>query len=359
MGLTRTGHLNLLHQVAQTSNRLQRLGHGLTRAFYNPSPLFGTGYGRFYELPNLLCSVRGPPSQQAHLTCNYRKSTTVLTGTRRLDSGIQCQDVGLKCNCIDHGRNFGNLNGAIADVLHFSHGRHYQFPALGGNPQFNSRIDNAIGFESDSFNGFSVRGYYGANEGKSADGVTGAFMNDTIVSAGAQYLNKGWDIRLSVEQRYDKGTLNATTNRNTTDIDYRLGIRYALTPSTSIAFGMDQMSLADSAATGASRKALSRTGWVSSLKHVSGKSTYYGSYGAAGDITCELGNNTTCDGSNTGADQIVLGYQYQINKQVLFEGFLSQVRNKTRAKYDFDGGAISPGAGATLTAIGGGLRASF
>jgi len=229
----------------------------------------------------------------------------------------------------------------------------------GSNPQFNTRIDNAVGFESDSFNGFSVRAYYGANEGKSADGVSGAYLNDGTFSVGAQYLDKGWDVRLSVEQRYDKGTLNATTNRNTTDMDYRLGVRYALTPSTTVAFGMDSMSLADSAATGALRKALSRTGWVSSLRYVNGKSTYFGSYGEANDITCELGNNTACDGSSTGGGQIVFGYQYQINKQVMLEGFFSQVKNKSRAKYDFDGGAIAPGAGATLSAIGAGIRASF
>lgn len=229
----------------------------------------------------------------------------------------------------------------------------------GSNPQFNSRIDNAVGFESESFNGFSVRAYYGANEGKSNDGVAGAYLNDSTLSVGGQYLDKGWDVRLSVEQRYDKGTLNATTNRNTTDFDYRFGIRYALTPSTTIAYGMDSMNLTDSGATGTARKSLSRTGWVSSIRYVNGKNTYFGSYGSANDITCELGNNTACDGSDTAGNQVVFGYQYQINKQVMFEGFLSQVRNKSRAKYDFDGAAISPGAGATLTAIGAGIRASF
>lgn len=84
-------------------------------------------------------------------------------------------------------------------------------------------------------------------------------------------------------------------------------MRYALTPSVSVGFGYDQMSLTDSGATGTARKSLSRTGWVSSLRYVNGKSTYFGSYGAAGDISCELGNNAVCDGSNTGADQIVLG----------------------------------------------------
>lgn len=229
----------------------------------------------------------------------------------------------------------------------------------GAAPLFNVRLDNAIGFESANWNGLSVRAYYSANEGKSnATPATGSALSDDSISLGAQYVAGPFDIRLSAEQRNDKGTLNNSTNRNTQDKDYKIGVRFALQPNTTIALGWDTMSFSDSAATGTQKTKLSRDGWVLSFNHQIDKHVIYGGYGVANDATGEQATGTF-DGSATGASQITLAYKYLLTKQIILDAFWSQVQNKSRAKYDFDSGGISPATGATLTAVGAGLRVVF
>jgi len=226
-------------------------------------------------------------------------------------------------------------------------------------PLFNVRLDNAIGVESANWNGLSVRAYYSANEGKSnAVPASGSALSDDSISVGAQYVAGPFDFRVSAEQRNDKGTLNNTTNRNTQDKDYKIGVRFALQPSTTIAFGWDSMSFTDSAATGTQKTKLSRDGWVLSFNHQIDKHVFYGGYGVANDATGEQATGIF-NGSETGASQLTLAYKYLLTKQIILDAFVSQVQNKSRAKYDFDSGGISPGTGATLTAVGAGLRIVF
>ena len=226
-------------------------------------------------------------------------------------------------------------------------------------PLFNVRLDNAVGFESANWNGLSVRAYYSANEGKSnAVVASGSTLSDDSVSLGAQYVAGPFDIRVSAEQRNDKGTLNNTTNRNTQDKDYKIGVRFALSPSTILAVGWDTMNFSDGAATGTQKTKLSRDGWVVSFSHQIDKHVIYGGYGLANDATGEQATGAF-DGSATGASQFTLAYKYLLNKQIILDAFVSQVQNKSRAKYDFDSGGISPGTGATLTAVGAGLRIIF
>ncbi|MES2948564.1 MAG: porin [Pseudomonadota bacterium] len=226
-------------------------------------------------------------------------------------------------------------------------------------PLFNVRLDNAIGFESAAWNGLSVRAYYSANEGRSnAVPTSGSALSDDSVSLGARYVAGPFDVRLSAEQRNDKGTLNNTTNRNTQDKDYKIGVRFALQPNTTIALGWDTMSFSDNAATGTQKTKLSRDGWVLSFNHQIDKHVIYGGYGVANDATGEQASGTF-DGRSTGASQVTLAYKYLLNKHIILDAFMSQVQNKSRAKYDFDSGGISPGTGATLTAVGAGLRIVF
>lgn len=228
-------------------------------------------------------------------------------------------------------------------------------------PQFNARFDNALGFESASFGGLSLRAYYSANEGKSnAQVASGARLNDSSWSVGLQYLIGPVDLRLAHEVRNDKGTLNNSTANDTLDRDTRFGLRWKLPTDTTLALGYDRMLLRDDSATGTAKRRLNKSGWVFGAKQeFGGKHTVYGGLGQASDVHCELANNAACDGRDTGAKQWVLAYTYQLNAEMLIEGFFSQLRNQQRAKYDFDSGGISPGTGAKLSAFGIGLRYSF
>lgn len=227
-------------------------------------------------------------------------------------------------------------------------------------PQFNIRFDNALGFESASFNGLSARLYFSGNEGKSAAGTaTSAHLDDKSYSLGLQYVAGPFDLRAAVEQRDDKGTLNGSTDHNTRDKDLRLGLRYTLPTGTILAIGYDRMELSDASATGAAKTRLSKTGRVFSAKHVFGKHVVYGGIGLGSNVSCALANLSACDGSDTSARNGVIAYQYLLNKQMEFEAFAAVVKNAARGKYDYDSGGVGVATGAKSRALGAGLRYAF
>ncbi len=228
------------------------------------------------------------------------------------------------------------------------------------SPQFNTRMDNTLGFESAKFGGFSLRAYYGANEGKSNSAVaTGAKLNDSSVSLLARYEIGPVDLRAAYELRNDKQTLNASTANDTKDKSLRFGLRLKASDSTSVSVAYDRMTLSDDSATGTARRELERNGWVVGARQAFGPHAVFGGFGKASDVKGVLANGGAFDGSNTGMKNYVIGYTYNFNKDFMFEGFVAQLKNEKRAKYDFDSGGISPGTGAKLFAVGGGLRYSF
>jgi len=227
-------------------------------------------------------------------------------------------------------------------------------------PQFNVRMDNTVGFESAAWNGFSFRAYYSANENKSAASVTtGSRLNDNSYSVLLRYQVGALDLRASLEDRHDKGTLNNTTTDHTQDKDTRLAVRYTLPTHTILAVNYDRMRLSDSTATGTSKALLRKSGWVVSADQELGLHAVYVAYGQAPDVHAVLANGTAADTRHTGAAEFVLGYQYNFTKQFMLEAYYSQVVNESQAKYDFDSGGVGPGTGARVRAAGAGLRYEF
>lgn len=227
-------------------------------------------------------------------------------------------------------------------------------------PQFNTRMDNTLAFESARFYGFSGRVYFSANENKSSATVaSGSQLDDKSYSLGLQYVTGPLDLRLSHEVRNDKGVLNGSTDHNTRDRDFRFGMRYALTPATTLALGYDNMELKDASAVGTAKTMLKKHGWVVGARHVIDKHTIYGGYGSGSDISCATANGTLCNGADTGARNAVIAYNYNFNKQMMVEVFAARVSNQARGKYDFDSGGISPAAGAASSVIATGFRYAF
>jgi len=227
-------------------------------------------------------------------------------------------------------------------------------------PQFNVRFDNTLAFESASFGGLSARVYYSANEGKSAAGTSNSpHLDDGSFSLGLQYVHGPLDLRLSAEQRNDKGTLNGTSDHNTRDRDVRFGLRYTLPDGTILGLGHDRMRLSDANATGTQKSLLTKHGTVISAKHAFGKHVVYGGVGVGSDVHCEYGDGSACNGSDTGARNAVIAYQYVFNKQMMFETFAAIVKNEARGRYDFDSGGVGPATGAQSRAVGAGLRYAF
>jgi predicted porin len=230
----------------------------------------------------------------------------------------------------------------------------------GASARFNARFDNALGFESASFGGLSARAYFGANENKSnATVTTGSPQDDKSMSVGVQFVRGPFDVRASYEVRNDAGTLNNTKTNDTRDKDYRIGLRYTLPTGTALGIAYDRMSFHDASATGTQKVYLKRTGWALGARHAFDKHVVYGGYGHAGNMMCSLANGAACDGTDTGAKQIVLAYNYVFNKQMLAEAYVSQVKNQLRAKYDFDSGGVGAATGSKVSAMGVGLRYTF
>jgi predicted porin len=226
--------------------------------------------------------------------------------------------------------------------------------------QFNVRFDNAVAFESASFGGLSARAYYSANEGKSAEGTPNSpHLNDDSFSLGLGYVHGPLELRVSAEQRNDKGILNGTADHNTRDRDFRFGMRYTLPDGTILALGHDRMRLADADATGTAKSLLTKHGTVISAKHAFGKHVLYGGFGVGSNVRCEYADGSACNGNDTGARNAVIAYQYVFNKQMMFETFASVVKNQARGRYDFDAGAIGVATGGQSRAIGAGLRYAF
>jgi predicted porin len=226
--------------------------------------------------------------------------------------------------------------------------------------QFNVRFDNAVAFESASFGGLSARAYYSANEGKSAEGTPNSpHLNDDSFSLGLGYVHGPLELRVSGEQRNDKGILNGTNDHNTRDRDFRFGMRYTLPDGTILALGHDRMRLADADATGTAKSLLTKHGTVISAKHAFGKHVLYGGFGVGSNVRCEYADGSACNGNDTGARNAVIAYQYVFNKQMMFETFASVVKNEARGRYDFDAGAIGVATGGQSRAIGAGLRYAF
>jgi predicted porin len=228
-------------------------------------------------------------------------------------------------------------------------------------PQFNARLDNSIGFETAKWAGFSGRVYFQANENKSNEtAASGAQLSDTSYSLGLQYASGPVDVRVSYEERNDKGTLNKTTTNDTKDKNARIGLRYIFPTQTTLGFGYDLSSYTDRSATAANKTHLKKSGWVLAARQVLGDHVLFGGYGQAGDLrSCAIANGTVCDTADTGARSVTLGYQYNFNKQMMLEGFVSQVSNKARAKYDFDSGGVGAATGSDVSALGVGLRYTF
>lgn len=228
-------------------------------------------------------------------------------------------------------------------------------------PKFNNRLDNAVGFESASWNGFSVRAYVGANEGKSNAAVSsGERLNDMAYSLGLRFVKDKLDLRAAYEIRNDVQTLNASTANKTKDRVVRLAARYTLPTQTEIAVAWDRQTYRDTTATGTARRSLEKSGWVIGAKHTMGKHSVYGGFGNSSNLSGQLANGAALDGSQTSMRQFVIAYNYAASKELLLEAYYSQLQNKNRAKYDFDSGGIGGiGSGATLKAIGVGLRYSF
>ena len=131
----RDGFAGLLHPVALLGGRVadffHQLGHALDGSHHVLGGLAGAR-GQFRALldtlavggdqgVDLLGRRRGTAGQLAHFLGDHGETSAMLTGARRLDGGVERQDVGLEGNAVDHGDDIGHFIGAGIDVAHGLH----------------------------------------------------------------------------------------------------------------------------------------------------------------------------------------------------------------------------------------------
>ena len=71
-----------------------------------------------YQLFNLLGGFSTSLSKHTHLPCDNRKTTTLLTSTRRFDGSIQRQQISLEGNPVNHTNNVLDLARTGCDIFH-------------------------------------------------------------------------------------------------------------------------------------------------------------------------------------------------------------------------------------------------
>lgn len=232
----------------------------------------------------------------------------------------------------------------------------------GKDALFNTRLNSALGFESESWGGFNVRGYYGAAQNKSNDNVSPA-LNDYTYSYGLGWKGEIFEVRYAQEVRNDVGTLNNTTANNTRDTMQRFGVIVTLPSHTSFGVLVDTKKFEDSTAnTAATKSQLNVSSWQAGVKQEFGKHQFSAGYGQSADIACTLATGASCSGittSNTSATQVVLEYNYVFSPALMFISYFSKVTNNANARYDYDISGISPALGASPTGFGLGLRYTF
>ncbi len=70
------------------------------------------------EILDVFCGLRRTLREAAHLGGDHRKAAPCITGARRLDRGVEREQIGLPCDLVDHADDVGNLAGGLLDAGH-------------------------------------------------------------------------------------------------------------------------------------------------------------------------------------------------------------------------------------------------
>ncbi len=131
-GLLARSIRNIGHDVLHLLNRPDDVPHGVARAFHQ----VGAGIQLADRLADqgvdVLGGVGGAQGQVAHFRCDHGESLAVLARARRLDGGIQGQNIRLERDRIDQSGDVGDFPRIPAYVLHGLCGILYGLAALHG-----------------------------------------------------------------------------------------------------------------------------------------------------------------------------------------------------------------------------------
>jgi len=223
----------------------------------------------------------------------------------------------------------------------------------------NSRIPNALLYNSPTISGFEGALMYSVAESKPA-------KNDSAWGLGLTMDRQPLWIGYAYEARKDRGVLAATPS---TDWEHRLAVRYTL-GDTKFSLGWDRHGSDGLYGTGAAagEGTTQRDAFGLAVLHAIGQHELIGHYVRANHLKCSGAASTgQCAAANvndTGASQWALVYHYWLSKRTMLQAFATRITNGRMAKYDFDVNPVTADyatrpAGADPTGVGFGIRHSF
>jgi predicted porin len=270
---------------------------------------------------------------------------------------------------------FGNTDVFTHAAIMASPGYGVRSTALGtaaaANAGFDARAGNSLAYWSPKFSGVSAKVQVGVDEFASATGT----VRPSLVSGVVNFDTGGLSLVGQVEYREDYYGIRTASGANagttaSKDMAFRLAAGYALPlgDGTLTVLGwFEQLSYGqDDATTGF--KSYSRPAYLVGAKYKMGEHEFRVRYSAAlkPSITAATGTVLAANAEDDlGAQNIAVGYAYNLAKTTQVYLFYTQVMNEDRARYTFgvSGAAAVVGAatpiGSDPSALGLGIRQSF
>lgn len=208
---------------------------------------------------------------------------------------------------------------------------------------FDRRQKNSLHYRSPTWNGLSGGFSWGTPEERS-----GTPRDPQLFSWSGGYTNGGLSLVLAYELHRNYQAANTHDDAIKTGVSYQF-------PTTRINLLYEQLRY--ETATGK----LARKGYYVSVLQQLGGGTLTGAVGVAANGTGSADETVGFikRGSDTGAVQYTIGYDYPLSKRTSLYGYYSRIRNRANAAYDFAINDLSVPAGASPQTVALGLKINF
>ncbi|CAG4883185.1 Putative Outer membrane porin protein 32 [Georgfuchsia toluolica] len=221
---------------------------------------------------------------------------------------------------------------------------------------FDTRLSNAIGYTTPTYNGFTGVINYAAGENKTLDSATAATqLNGKAYELGASYVNGPWYVAYAYGKRDTGASQTSTASSIINWKSNRIGAGYTFTEGHKINFIWDQQKQDLIGNTNLDKDAWSLQG----LYKVSPAGSLIAAYSKTGDAS----GNYRASNAGTGAKEITLAYLHALSKRTMLKAVWSKISNDNNVAYDFgaNGAAVggSFGNGADPTGLALGVRHAF
>ena len=216
---------------------------------------------------------------------------------------------------------------------------------------FDTRLSNAIGYTTPTYNGFTGVINYAAGEDKTLDSATAATqLNGKAYELGASYVNGPWYVAYAYGKRDTGASQTSTASSIINWKSNRVGAGYTFTEGHKINFIWDQQKQDL-----IGNKNLEKDAWsLQGLYKVTPAGSLIAAYSKTGDAS----GNYRASNAGTGAKEITLAYLHALSKRTTLKAVWSKISNENNVAYDFGangaavGGSFGNGADPTGLALG-------